>query len=69
MTCVCDYSMVFHARNVFTKGPYTYCCPVGSTIINGACGCDSTGATKAYVATTTSPVVYNNNSLLQVSIF
>jgi len=30
----------------------SFCCPIGSTIINGACGCDSTGTTKVYIGAT-----------------
>ena len=31
----------------------SYCCPVGSSLINGSCGCDSTGAVKSYIGVPT----------------
>jgi len=48
MSCVCD-------QRIFAKTVETsylginYCCPIGSSIINGTCGCDSSGASKLYV--------------------
>lgn len=32
---------------------------MGSVLINGACGCDSTGSTKLYIANTKNSVTFN----------
>lgn len=47
MTCVCDQS-TFTPFVEMVNNNINYCCPVGATIINGACGCSSSGSTKAY---------------------
>ena len=46
--CTCNANEGFAE---ITATTLNYCCPIGSTINNGACACDSTLATKAYVFT------------------
>lgn len=36
-----------------------YCCPVGASIINNACGCNSSGTNKTYVAIGSNNPVFN----------
>lgn len=50
--CICDYNL-FNLNVEMNVLNQWYCCPVGSTIINQACGCDSTGSSKVYLATVT----------------
>lgn len=64
--CTCNSNEGFAE---VTANTLKYCCPIGSTITNGACVCDSTLATKVYVfsdgqrtmcATTTECTLANN---------
>lgn len=50
MSCICDYS-TFSPKTIIQVNNLQYCCPKGSTLINGSCGCDSTGANKTYLGT------------------
>lgn len=52
MTCVCD-QQIFNYKVVILTLNTSYCCPVGSSLINGSCGCDSTGNTKSYIGVPT----------------
>ena len=40
-----------------------FCCPLGASVINQACGCDSTGATQQYIVASTLNLVLNSNAL------
>jgi len=62
MLCTCD-NFVFNKRSENTFNNVQYCCPVGATVINGACGCDSTGATKVYLGANKFNIKINNSAL------
>jgi len=50
LSCVCAASSL---NAVVTVANVTKCCPLNATLINGQCGCDSTGVngTAYYIAT------------------
>ena len=68
MSCVCQMNY-FNYFNEISQQNVSYCCPLGSTIINNACGCDSTGTTKLYnganamVPSILNSLAMNGNSL------
>lgn len=57
MVCECSASKGLYVATgikIGTAPPLQICCPSGSVIINGTCGCDSTGANGpiSYIAST-----------------
>jgi len=63
MTCVCDSNYYNYKYEINTLN-LTFCCPLGATIINGACGCDSTGSTKVYIGANVIPEATLNTQAL-----
>lgn len=62
MECVCDQTM-FNVKAVIYNLGNSYCCPIGSSFINGTCGCDSSGTVKMYVGVASSTNINSMNTI------
>jgi len=64
MECVCESQKGF-VIVADTVKKITICCPIGSVVINGTCGCDSssTATTPYYVAASTKNAMTLNLSV------
>jgi len=52
MSCVCDNNLYGMKTTIITSNNFNFCCPLGASVINGECGCDSSmaiAANKRYI--------------------